>query len=185
MGRTKQAGSPQQPIQDGWQVFVEANDAEAGTLTHLVLLQPPTANVRALRGDGAPSPSVALTSDLSVTCLCMQADMWWLPIQMTSHRSTGSCSLGRQPCAAACTSQSASSRRRSASCSSTPTISKVRTPRGCVIYHIARGCLIHHAQDAPTLHKRASSYHADWQAHFSGMGVWCLRIWWRPSPKTR
>ena len=53
MGRTKKAGSPQQPIQDGWQVFVEANDAEAGTLTHLVLLQPPTANVRALRGDAA------------------------------------------------------------------------------------------------------------------------------------
>jgi hypothetical protein len=65
MARTKKAGSPQQPVQDGWQVFVEANDAEAGTLTHLVLLQPPTANVRALRGDGRPSPTVALTSDLS------------------------------------------------------------------------------------------------------------------------
>jgi hypothetical protein len=54
MGRTKKgSGSPQQPVQDGWQVFVEANDAKAGTLTHLVLLQPPTANIKALKGDGA------------------------------------------------------------------------------------------------------------------------------------
>lgn len=64
MGRRKSAtASPQQPVQDGWQVFVEANDADAGTLNHLVVLQPPTANVSALRGTAAMRRPMAQHSD--------------------------------------------------------------------------------------------------------------------------
>lgn len=54
MGRSKQAhATSPQPGQDSWQVFVVAHDAEQGTQSRLVVLQPPTANVRALRGAAA------------------------------------------------------------------------------------------------------------------------------------